>query len=363
MTYRPGLMTVSRPVSGILSAVPSPVQRGGHPSERSTWGDRAGRPSHDLTLLRVGFAKPPGSPRALVRSYRTVSPSPVADNRIRWIRDVSPSAVCFLWHFPASHLDWPLASTLPCGVPTFLDQVAGVSAAAWPRPPGRLTVAFIVAPPNGPWHHGREPLRRVSASEAYMALSAVYFSPGFLILSLAALVISIWALVDVLRRPDWAFQAARQNKTLWVVLNIVGLFVCGLVIGLIYLLAIRPKVAAAQGGGPPGGYGGGQYGGGQPYGGYGGPGSGPYGATGQPPYGGTAGGQYGETGAGQYGTSGPAQYPGGGGAVYGSGQPYQTPSGAAPPPPPAAQASPPPGWYPDPAGSGQPRYWDGKAWA
>ena len=34
-----------------------------------------------------------------------------------------PSAVCFLWHFPSSHLDWPLASTLPCGVPTFLDRV------------------------------------------------------------------------------------------------------------------------------------------------------------------------------------------------------------------------------------------------
>src|SRR5688500_9735346 len=27
-----------------------------------------------LALLRVGFAEPPGSPRALVRSYRTVSP-------------------------------------------------------------------------------------------------------------------------------------------------------------------------------------------------------------------------------------------------------------------------------------------------
>ena len=32
-----------------------------------------------------------------------------------------PSAVCFLWHFPAGRPDWPLASTLPCGVPTFLD--------------------------------------------------------------------------------------------------------------------------------------------------------------------------------------------------------------------------------------------------
>jgi len=33
----------------------------------------------------------------------------------------APSAVCSLWHCPAGRPDWPLASTLPCGVPTFLD--------------------------------------------------------------------------------------------------------------------------------------------------------------------------------------------------------------------------------------------------
>ncbi len=33
-------------------------------------------------------------------------------------------AVCFLWHFPAGHPDWPLASTLPYGAPTFLDIAA-----------------------------------------------------------------------------------------------------------------------------------------------------------------------------------------------------------------------------------------------
>jgi len=31
-----------------------------------------------------------------------------------------PSAVCFLWHFPAGRPDWLLASILPCGAPTFL---------------------------------------------------------------------------------------------------------------------------------------------------------------------------------------------------------------------------------------------------
>jgi hypothetical protein len=40
-------------------------------------GRSAGPALPRSTLLRVGFAEPPGSPRALVRSYRTVSPLPV----------------------------------------------------------------------------------------------------------------------------------------------------------------------------------------------------------------------------------------------------------------------------------------------
>ncbi len=63
--------------------------RGGHPSGppvarrlvRPTRGSKGGPPSPCLALLPVGLAEPPGSPRALVRSYRTVSPLPV--HRIR----------------------------------------------------------------------------------------------------------------------------------------------------------------------------------------------------------------------------------------------------------------------------------------
>ncbi len=46
-------------------------------------------------------------------------------------RSQEPSAVCFLWHFPADRSDWPLASTLSCGAPTFLDQ-----SELWTRSPG-----------------------------------------------------------------------------------------------------------------------------------------------------------------------------------------------------------------------------------
>jgi hypothetical protein len=79
----------------------------------------AGRAAHApcSTLLRVGFTKPTGLPRSLVRSYRTVSPLPVPNSA------VGPSAVCSLWHCPAGRPDWPLTSTLPYGVPTFLDPI------------------------------------------------------------------------------------------------------------------------------------------------------------------------------------------------------------------------------------------------
>ena len=74
------VVTVSRPVGGILSGASR--RRGGHPSERPTRGcpcrhGRTGRPSLCSALLRVGFAQPHGSPRTLVRSYRTVSTLPV----------------------------------------------------------------------------------------------------------------------------------------------------------------------------------------------------------------------------------------------------------------------------------------------
>ncbi len=121
---------VSQPVGGVLSGVSRRV--GGHPSERPTSGCPSGASEEDpsgpggypcphLALLRVGFAEPSRSPVMLVRSYRTVSPLPVRRHPVA--RPAPPSAVCSLWHFPSGRPAWPLASTLPCGAPTFLDTV------------------------------------------------------------------------------------------------------------------------------------------------------------------------------------------------------------------------------------------------
>jgi hypothetical protein len=153
------------------------------------------------------------------------------------------------------------------------------------------------------------------------------FGP-FLVLGLIGPIISIWALVDALGRPEWAWQASGQSKTLWVVLNVIGILLCGIVIGLIYLVGIRPKVAMAERGGGTSA-GGMPYGGGSTYGGgYGGYGGSPGGYGGSP----------------------------GGGSGYG-----WTPPPSAPPPPPPPSGVP-PGWYPDPSGGGGLRYWNGSAW-
>ena len=54
--------------------------------------------------------------------------------------------------------------------------------------------------------------------------------------------------IDAARRSDASFGAAGQNKVLWVLLQLVGVFLCviGLVLGIVYFVAIRPKVAAAD---------------------------------------------------------------------------------------------------------------------
>jgi hypothetical protein len=109
-----------------------PHQRaGGHPSGtavtgslmRSTREHRAGHPLAQaapseedaalVTLLRVGFTEPPGSLRALVVSYTTVSPLPRPGRSLA-------GAVCSLWHCPAGHPGSVLPTTLPCGARTFL---------------------------------------------------------------------------------------------------------------------------------------------------------------------------------------------------------------------------------------------------
>jgi hypothetical protein len=69
-----------------------------------------------------------------VRSYRTISTLPVR----RLPKQSSPSAVCFLLHFPSGHPALPLASIPPCGVRTFLSDAPRTQLR--PRPIRRLAI-------------------------------------------------------------------------------------------------------------------------------------------------------------------------------------------------------------------------------
>ena len=62
------------------------------------------------------------------------------------------------------------------------------------------------------------------------------------------LAITVWALLDAARRPQWAWALAGRRQVVWMagilagVLTVVG----GLVVSLWYLLKVRPLVAAAE---------------------------------------------------------------------------------------------------------------------
>ncbi len=69
----------------------------------------------------------------------------------------------------------------------------------------------------------------------------------FIILAIGIVAVSIWAIVDVLRRPKTTFQQISQNKLLWVILLVVALVACGpaaLALSIYYLVGVRPKLAA-----------------------------------------------------------------------------------------------------------------------
>jgi len=85
----------------------------------------------------------------------------------------------------------------------------------------------------------------------------------FGLIGLAALAFVIYAFVDMVRRPDWAWQRAGSSKTTWIVLMIVFFFLCyvvDFVMSIVWFASIRGKVEAAE---RQGGYG--QYPQQQPY--------------------------------------------------------------------------------------------------
>jgi hypothetical protein len=66
----------------------------------------------------------------------------------------------------------------------------------------------------------------------------------------APLAVTMWALLDAARRPQWAWALAGRRQVVWMAAILVGVLtvVGGLFVSLWYLLKVRPLIAAAEDG-------------------------------------------------------------------------------------------------------------------
>jgi hypothetical protein len=57
-------------------------------------------------------------------------------------------------------------------------------------------------------------------------------------------VIPLWALIDIIRRPHWQWEGAEKNRQLWLILMIVSIFFFfgGILIAVWYLLRVQPHL-------------------------------------------------------------------------------------------------------------------------
>jgi len=78
------------------------------------------------------------------------------------------------------------------------------------------------------------------------------FGPAVVVAFLAVLVglgLPLWAVIDAASRPTAAFTPARSSKGMWIALIAVFWFltgIVGLVLAVVYLAAIRPRLAAVM---------------------------------------------------------------------------------------------------------------------
>lgn len=64
------------------------------------------------------------------------------------------------------------------------------------------------------------------------------------------LALTMWALLDAARRPEWAWALAGRRRVVWLAAILFGAMtvLVGLVVATVYLVRVRPEVAAAEDG-------------------------------------------------------------------------------------------------------------------
>jgi vacuolar-type H+-ATPase subunit I/STV1 len=62
------------------------------------------------------------------------------------------------------------------------------------------------------------------------------------------LTLSVWALLDAAGRPEWAWALAGRRRVMWIAAILFGVLtlVVGLVVSVVYLVRVRPEIAAAE---------------------------------------------------------------------------------------------------------------------
>jgi hypothetical protein len=77
---------------------------------------------------------------------------------------------------------------------------------------------------------------------AVVGAGFVIFMLFLLVIGVGSVALWVWGLVDAATRPEWVFQRAGSNKVMWIVL----IAVLGVIAAIVYLLAVRPRLASVQ---------------------------------------------------------------------------------------------------------------------
>jgi hypothetical protein len=91
------------------------------------------------------------------------------------------------------------------------------------------------------------------ADNAALPVAFVVFFVIFFIVGIGSLVMFIVALVDMVKRPDWEWKLAGQEKVLWILLVVLINFLA--IPALIYWFSIRKKLIAVREAAQRGAYG------------------------------------------------------------------------------------------------------------
>jgi hypothetical protein len=77
---------------------------------------------------------------------------------------------------------------------------------------------------------------------------------AFVLLCAVPLGLTGWALLDAARRPEWAWALTSHRRVVWVAAILFGALtlLVGLVVAPVYLVRVRPALAAAESGQVPG---------------------------------------------------------------------------------------------------------------